>query len=202
MKHTRFPMAFLMFSGLAMGCFPNVWEWEPDLSDGLGYASTDYELEVVCERPDPLEIELGHGEFFFTPMAEDLVFRVYFGLQGGTHVFGALRIRNPELTHPLLEVTFELLDDDECSVAPPDSDPPADPPADQDEGCPPLRTGYRHGLMNATRFLNDAGQMEEAGLLIFHDIEHYGGGTADRVRLTVRDQCGRVAVAERRITER
>ncbi len=388
MKPLRIAAVLLALSTLTWGCFPNVWEWEPDLDDRLGYADIDYELEVVCERPDPLEIELGYGEFFFTPMAEEHDFRVYYGLQGGSHVFGALRINNPELVHPTVEVIFELLDDDKCAPQEPETapmdppqahngysvllirdisteingtgtpgadicgvavdcggeavtsdarpyyapgsggicgqgtdqepegrcssgiardnpyaalddgmvcepadpdpnfddsrscyvslgidgelgvdfgrdlqgctitivehvgrdaenyevficaanadgdpdtadclngdmaaastdmggsivlegpaaevedPPPADADEDEDEACPPVRIGYRRGLLNADQLMTTQGHMEVSGVLIFHEYEHYGGDGADRVQLTVRDQCGRVATAERRL---
>ena len=381
MRSCRLALSLWLIAALSSGCFPDIWTWEADLDDGLDYFQ-DEGLQIECTRPDPLEIELGYGELFFMPMPEDHVFEVIFGLQGGTHVFAGLKILNPEVEHPMVEVLFELLDDDACQeIDEGDSEPtrydtllitdfsldelvtgsagadicgvvvecegtvinPSTPPtympgpgiicgressdpaaedgcadgvrrndpaaalddglacdlvepdpnhddmrstyvslglsgtleltydrdlrgctvtvvehdgmvpesytvsvcsadhdsasdgvgcleeeslgrilrgpttteipgnqqtlvesvrADDDPMCPPRRTGMRHGLTNARDDLNSAGEMEQTGVLVFHTEMGYGGGDADRIRLTVRDQCDRTAQVERRISER
>jgi len=190
---------------LLVGCFPAVWEWEPDISSSLRYISEDFELPIECERDDPLELEIGYGENAFIPMPEGHTFKVYYGLQGGSHVYLGMRIKNPETTHPIQVVTLELLDDDRCAVAR-DSPGPGPEPAPGDAGvdgaCMPYVVAQDRGTVDATKHLNARGEFEDAGILVQHSWNDYGGGSEDRARLTVRDQCGRSASVERRVTHR
>lgn len=195
----------LSSSLLSAGCLPDVWSWEDDLLDPLDspYSSGGFQIDPTCELTGPLELELGYGELVFNTLPEGHVFKVTFGAQGGSHVYGALRLNNPAPDHPSLEVVFELLSDEDCGPVFDEVDVAALGWAyseeELEEECPPQRTGFRHGLLRPPLYTTEDGAVEAAGIIIFHTL--YGGGGGERVRLSVRDPCGRVGVVERAINQ-
>ncbi len=114
---------------------------------------------------------------------------------------GALRVLNPALDLPRLELVFELLDDDQCADHGSNEHAPTPSWAQSDAGdaaaCAPRRTGYRHGVLGPKLKTSAAGAVEAAGITIFHF--DYGGGGGDRLMLSVRDPCERVGFAQRQV---
>ena len=51
-----------------------------------------------CMLEDELEVELGQGETEFSPLAPGELPELFWGIQGGQHVWMAIRVKNPECT--------------------------------------------------------------------------------------------------------
>ncbi|MEE2779391.1 MAG: hypothetical protein VYE15_02630 [Myxococcota bacterium] len=204
------PVALVLCVLLWAGCLPDVSEWSGELLDplkGLGYEN-GFELDPSCELTGELDVEIGTGELVFESITEGHRFHVVYGPQGGSHVFGALRLNNPALEFPRLEVVFQLLDDDACIemeergdfYRSAEGDSHWEFPAwayteeERARDCWPVVAGFRHGLIREPWQINSDGGVEAAGIFVFH--RYYGGGGANRARLSVRDPCGRVGTAE------
>ena len=135
-------------------------------------------------------------------MPEDHEINVYFGIQGGSHFFAGVRILNGSLDHSAFEVVLEVFDDDTCArsertpAEPQDWLPDAQLP---DRDCPPTHAAYRYGILGSDGSTNADGYIEDYGLFVIHENRYYGGEGSDRLRLSVRDPCGRIGTTERRI---
>ena len=166
-------------------------------------AGGGFELDPDCDLTGPLDVEIGYGEFVYTPIQPGHAFEVTYGPQGGSHVYGAFRLNNPAPEFPELQIMFELLDDDACGEPFDDVDINNHGWAYSEEElgdeCPPAVVGFRNGVQKRLPVAGPDGAIEQAGIIIFHVF--YGGGEEDRVRLSVRDECGRVGTAEQTLAD-
>ena len=190
-----------------VGCVHDIWSWDDIVIDPLNQNYGSFQLDPTCQRTGPLDLEIGYGESAFTSLPDGHQFKVYYGPQGGSHVYGALRVNDPALDFPHLEVVFRLVDDDACAskngggVFGGEDKSPAWARRDDSKraGCAPRLVGFRHGVLGPKLKTSASGAVEEAGITVFHD--DYGGGGADRITLSVRDPCGRSASVERQATD-
>lgn len=199
-------LAGLLCISLA-ACMPDIWSWDDVVIDPLTQNYGSFQLDPSCKRAGALDLEIGYGEAAFTPLLDGHQFKVYFGVQGGSHVYGALRVNDPALEFPHLEVVFRLVDDDACAskngsgvFGGEDLSPTWARREDSKRAsCAPRLVGFRHGVLGPKLKTTASGAVEEAGITVFHD--EYGGGGADRITLSVRDPCGRTAFVERHATD-
>jgi hypothetical protein len=60
-----------------------------------------------CTLQGELELELGEGETEFSSLAPGELPELYFGLQGGQHVWMAVRVKNPDLERKQLKIRIK-----------------------------------------------------------------------------------------------
>lgn len=66
-------------------------------------------IDPDCTPEEPLVVALGQGEGAFEPFGPGEIPGIYYGSQGGQHLFGALRLENPDPDHSLFRCRFSYL---------------------------------------------------------------------------------------------
>lgn len=142
----------------------------------------EFFLAEDCELSGALEVELGEGQEEFSPLAPLQEPTLHQGNQGGHHFWLALRVANPALDYPLIQVVFdaEVLDEDRCGAEP--------------ECDPWIGTGHRELTLGPELPINADGVVEQTSLLLVISI--WPVDVDRRLRLFAVDQCGREATIE------
>ncbi len=143
---------------------------------------TEFSIAEDCELSGALEVELGQGQDEFSPLAPLQEPTLYEGPQGGHHFWLALRVDNPDLDYPLIQVVWdaEVFDEDRCG-AEPDCDPW-------------IGTGHRELTLGPDLPITDDGAVEQTALLLVISI--WPVDVERRLRLYTLDECGREATIE------
>ncbi|MCB9546725.1 MAG: hypothetical protein H6706_12845 [Myxococcales bacterium] len=157
----------------------------PCVQDRQGCASSGGLTETAeCDAEPALSVELGTGRSGFVALAEGELPPLFYGPQGGVHLFGSVRVFGAQLDrYNSLELRFTL---------------EVGPATCPDGPCGEVReerTVLLEGPLNVTA----DGTVEEPGFVVFADaIEGVDGPIYFRVQVT--DPCGRVAEDVRRIS--
>lgn len=141
----------------------------------------EFVLEPSCELTGPLEVALGQGELSFTELAPGEEPTIHEGTQGGRHFWLGLRVANPALDYPMLQVELaaELVDPAKCG---------------EDPACDPwVSTGKREFVLGPDLRVEGA-TIEEFGLLLVISI--WPDDLERRIRLELLDPCGREGSVE------
>ncbi len=162
---------------LSAGCTLDVWEWDECVRDPEVCAEGDQGWKTVsdCPTTDPLEIQLGQGEFTFAGLVDGQPLQVHSATGGqlfSNHVFAALRVVNPEPNHRKFRVQFTLYSPGFCG-----------PPNCQDMDY------QRLALVGASMALASDGSVSKAGFRLLSN------GQPKRLEVSVQDECGRQAQA-------
>lgn len=168
---------------LLPGCLYDVWSWEQcDIDPSACAYDDNLTTQSACAlKGEPLRVHIGWGEATYAPVeASGHAFKVYYGPQGGSHVYAALRLENPSPEFDRLSAEFEILDDDAC----------VDGWRGDRQGCPPRQVGYRKTILRGKQLQSSGDAIEAAGVTVYHLF--WGGDGGDRMTLTVLDACGRV----------
>ncbi len=156
----------------------------PCEDDVLGCESNEdeFEFDPSCSLTGPLELALGEGETEFRPLGEGEAPHLYFGFQGGQHVWSAVRVLNPATDYPKLQVDITL---SYCSVD--DCSDPSSWQVDNTRRLVPDET---------TMTVTEEGWFEQTRMLVL--AYGYSTGGQGRLEVTVTDPCGRqgYAIAE------
>lgn len=75
--------------------------------NGCGDGSTFVE-DPTCELMGELELELGQGQNLYSSLGPGEMPEIYSGPQGGRHVWLGVRVKNPDLERPSLEINITL----------------------------------------------------------------------------------------------
>jgi hypothetical protein len=67
-----------------------------------------FELDDNCADPVALDVDLGQGQEAFRALSDQEPPQLYFGTQGGQHVFLAIRVVQPDPRHDRYEATLSL----------------------------------------------------------------------------------------------
>lgn len=68
---------------------------------------TNFMEDPECTLTGELELELGEGESEFSPLAAGQLPELHHGLQGGQHIWVAVRVKNPDLERSQLLIRIE-----------------------------------------------------------------------------------------------
>jgi hypothetical protein len=79
---------------------------EDDIS-GCSDNTSNFMEDPACSLTGELEIELGQGELEFSPLAPGELPEIHYGLQGGQHVWMAVRVKNPDLERKQLKIRIK-----------------------------------------------------------------------------------------------
>ena len=156
---------------LLTGC-PSTPTPSPCSIDPVGCRSNN-NIAIVCQRDGSLDVQIGTGEAAFTAIDATHGFQVHHGVQGGEHVFVALRVTNPALDHPQLAVSISVFDKTDAEIG-----------LRQLTIGPPLPQVQLPGQASPA--------VEQAGIVVFGTLLE----TGTRMHVTVKDPCGRVGEAE------
>jgi hypothetical protein len=142
----------------------------------------EFSFAEDCQLGGALELELGQGQDEFSPLAPLQEPTLYEGVQGGHHFWLALRVDNPALDYPLIQVVFdaEVLDENRCGAEP--------------ECDPWIGTGHRELTLGPELPLNDDGVVEQTSLLLVISI--WPVDVERRLRVFAVDECGREATID------
>jgi len=158
---------------------------DPCEQDRQGCApSPGLPMGVECAAEPVLAVELGTGQSSFQALEPGKAPELFYGEQGGVHTFGSVRVTGAQLDrYDQLELVFSI--QSPCSTA----DGFACPDEFRD-------VEVRTALVGGEVPLNVAGGVvEETGFLIFAETLAYERDTPHRLRVEVRDPCGRRAEA-------
>lgn len=109
MRHRSLALVLLLSLG---GC----WLFDRDDDDGppcesdIAGCSDDtstFMEDPSCTLTGELELELGEGELEFSPLATGQLPELHYGIQGGQHVWMAIRVKNPDLERKQLKIRLE-----------------------------------------------------------------------------------------------
>lgn len=139
-----------------------------------------------CELTGPLEVSLGTGVDEFVPLAEGEEPTVHEGVQGGHHLCLGLRVEQPSLDYPQLNVVMdaELVDPERCNTDDPDCDPW-------------IGSAHRELVLGPDLPLDQDNNVEETGLILILSI--WPVDLERRVEVRVVDPCGREGFIDHRI---
>ncbi|MEZ4475633.1 MAG: hypothetical protein R3F60_33515 [bacterium] len=182
----------LLAGGLA-ACDAPCADCADDLTDGGGggggpctqdrqgcAASSGLKESAVCADGPALTVELGTGREAFVSLAEGESPPIEYGPQGGSHLFGSVRIGGAQLDrYHSLELRFALENA---------------PCAEEDEYCYPGRE-TRTALIEAPFAFGADQAIEEPGFVVFADSFQAPGTFS----VEVIDPCGRRAEASHHI---
>jgi hypothetical protein len=175
------PLLLVPFAALSLGC---PWPINPDgppCEDDVAGCSNNGDSFVedpTCELTGDLVIELGEGEDEFVALAAGELPSLNFGVQGGQHVWLAVRVKNPALDRPSLKIQATM---SYCLDS-------CDNPANwQDDVVREIVVGSR------TLTVTDEGWFEQASILVI--LGNWGSGLERRVEVLVTDPCSRQGYA-------
>lgn len=69
--------------------------------------TSDFMEDPNCPLQGELELELGQGELEFSPLAPGELPEIHYGLQGGQHVWMAVRVKNPDPDRKQLKIRIK-----------------------------------------------------------------------------------------------
>ncbi len=150
---------------------------------------TEFAIDETCDLTGSLDIALGRGQHAFEELQAGEWPAVHFGSQGGQHAFVALQVKNAALDrYDLLKVNIRFnreitLEHDTCEAV-------GRPLTGADPHQCFSSNGGRDLLLGRAGAIrtNDAGAVEEFGILVFLDSPGEGRQSID---LLVTDPCGR-----------
>lgn len=162
---------------LGSGCMIDVWQWDECVLDPelCSYGDQGWHTVANCPTLDPLKIELGQGEFTFTPLVDGQSLQVHAATGGqifSNHIFAALRVVNPVAAHRKFRVEFTLYSPGFCN--PPDC-------KDMDY--------QRLAIIGANMTVAADGSASKPGFRLMSN------GQPKRLEVNVEDECGRTAQA-------
>lgn len=166
-----------------VGCEYDVWSFDDCELDPESCVQTDEGWKTYsCAIQEPLQIELGEGDLAFLPLAAGSLPQPHLatGFQGGgsAHVFGGVRIKNPDPVHRRFRLEFTT-----CS-----GDVEGDASAGEraSSTCKAyLRT--RLAVVGQSMAQSADGSLSRAGIQVFLQ------GELHWIALQVQDECGRTA---------
>ena len=82
----------------------------PPCEDDIAGCSDDTSMfmeDPTCTLTGELELELGEGEAEFSSLAAGQLPQLYTGIQGGQHVWMAVRVKNPDLDRKQLAIRIK-----------------------------------------------------------------------------------------------
>lgn len=176
------------------GCSPSVGPCVEDRFECVDN-STGFAIDASCELEGALEVTLGQGRDGFEALGAGQLPDVLQGAQGGIHAFVALQVENAALDRYdtlLVEVVFEYLTEPgaiSCTRVGEGQAARVPQQCMVGFGDRAVVLGHHHPIR-----LNESGQVEEFGMLVFLDP----GGNIEQatITMTVTDPCGRVGVAK------
>lgn len=127
-----------------------------------------------CELSGALDVELGEGEDVFQSLAPGELPEAHTGIQGGQHIWAAVRVKNPALDRPSLKLRIAL------STCESDCDDPSSWRADN---VRELVVGSR------TLTVTPEGWFETASILV--TLFLWGEAEHRKIELLVTDPCSR-----------
>lgn len=163
---------------LTPGCMIDTWQFDECVRDPE-ICSTGYEgWQTVsgCALSDPLEIQVGQGQFTFLALEPGAAMDLHSGSGGqivSNHVYAALRIANPDPGHRRFRVVFSLRSPGFCSSQP----------------CEDYLTD-RVAIMGKTMVVEASGAVSKAGFQLMSN------GAPKSLAIAVEDECGRKGLAE------
>lgn len=132
----------------------------------------DLPIDANCTITEPLAVEVGQGRGRFESFTRDEAPEMHYGVQGGAHLFAAVRVENPDPDHLAFRFEFEL------------HGPSYDAGSE-------LRLETSRSVVVSDAELDAAGRFEQTGLVL---LSH--GAERGLLRVTVTDSCGRTAISE------
>lgn len=149
----------------------------PPCEDDLTACSNDtskFVEDPTCELTGELEVTLGEGQDSFSALAPGQEPEIYFGAQGGQHMWLGVRVDNPAPDRPLLKVRVSM---EYCDA---DCENPASWVGDN----------VREIVADeSTLTTTGAGQLEVTGILA--QIFNWELGSSRRIEMLVTDPCSR-----------
>lgn len=168
----------LAFAAMAPGCMIDAWEFDECVRDPE-ICSTGYEgWQTVsgCALSDPLQVQVGQGQYSFAPLQPGAAFELHSGSGGqlvSNHIYAALRIANPDPAHRRFRVVFTLASPGFCASEP----------------CEEYLTD-RVAIIGKTMQVEASGAVSKAGFQLLSN------GAPRRLQIAVEDECGRKGTAE------
>ena len=163
--------------GGGAGCIHDIWTWDVCDVDPAGCEfSGGFRVDPSCTLTGTLQVEIGQGEQAYEALSDGEKPVVYHGPQGGSHVFGGLRVTNPAVDFPRLRAEFRVDDDvpERCDVPDP---------------CPPGKVARRRVDLGPDLNVGAGGAVEEAGIVLF--LDPYNLSDSGVITLDVQDACDR-----------
>jgi hypothetical protein len=165
----------LALAGLMTAC---PWTEPPGPPDAGADGGSLIGRDPACTLTGSLELALGEGEgsMDFTPLAPGQEPLLHYGPQGGTHLILGVRVANPAMQFPGLQVEFKA-ERQRC---------------DAGGGCLPFETMGRYltVVSEPSRFLpQDGDAVAVSGILV--TVSDWNIGERRRLQVEALDRCGR-----------
>lgn len=183
-RHLRRAL-IVLFAPLG-GCFGLCSNPDPPTDpcelDPLGCESPDHiDIDPACALAGDLVVAVGEGEADLVLLAPGESPTIHYGAQGGQHMFLGVRVDDPALDYPGLEIDFSVV------AAPCDVD---------DAACTWMDFGQRHVVVTDPDLLKITGAaLETTGYVVILESDPEwaadGGWVRVVLRAEVTDACGR-----------
>jgi hypothetical protein len=153
-------------------------EGPPCEDDVVGCSNdTSFMEDPECTLTGELELEIGEGEDQFSPLAPGQLPELHYGIQGGQHVWMAVRVKNPDLERKQLKINIEA---EYCS-----------------SNCQDVASWQVDNLRElvadeTTMVVTSEGWFEQTRMLV--TVFGWVDATYQRVEIVVTDPCGRQGV--------
>lgn len=146
---------------------------EDDIS-GCDDDTSNFMEDPTCTLTGELDVELGQGETEFSPLASGELPEIYSGLQGGQHVWMAVRVKNPDPDRRQLKIRIKA---DYC-----------------DSNCEDVGSWLTDNLRElvadeTTLTVTPEGWYEQTRMLV--TVFDWVGAPEQRIEMLVTDPCGR-----------
>jgi hypothetical protein len=133
--------------------------------------------DPTCMLQGDLELELGQGEKEFSALAPGELPELFWGLQGGQHMWMAIRVKNPDLEDQQLAITIDV---EYCN-------------SNCEDESNWTVDNHRELLADETTLaITPEGWFEQCRMLV--TVFGYVDAAYQRVEMTVTDPCGRQGV--------
>ena len=156
---------------------------DPCEMDPLGCEGPDQlPVDPACTLEGPLEVAVGQGEDTFELLTSGDTIDLHYGGQGGQHAFLGVRVRNPAVDFPGLQIHFSVIAG----------------PCDLDAACAWQTYASRMLVVtDPSLFTMKGAAIETTGYVVVFEGDpewsiETAGWTRVVVRAIVKDRCGRV----------
>lgn len=173
------------------GCEYDIWSFEKEALDPESASAPGSDWQTYdCANKDPLQIEIGQGDQDFEPIAPGgkPVVHLATGFQGGgaAHVFGGVKVKNPDAVHRKFRLEFNACSGSEALPGGYDPDAGA---TDGPKLQPCVGTITRRlAAVGESMTLGADGALSRGGIQVFLNSSDFHW-----IQLDVRDQCNRTA---------
>lgn len=175
----RRALVLLLALGGCVAAEPGGPPCEDDIN-GCSNNTTTFMPDPACTLTGELELELGEGQHEFMPLGPGQLPTLETGIQGGQHVWMAVRVLNPDLERLQLDI---VIDAEWCG-------------SDCELAESWILDNHRELLADESTSLTvtDAGAYEQLRMLV--TLFDWIDADRKRIGVLVTDPCGRVGYAE------